>query len=320
MLALYPNIQSYNHFLLQVDEQHAIYVEEVGNPDGLPVIFLHGGPGSGCSPDSRRLFDPQSYRIILFDQRGAGQSKPHCSLINNTTAHLIADIEKIRHKLNIDSWVVYGGSWGSTLALLYAQAHSSCVKFLILRGIFLARPNDVAWLFGEQGAAKIFPEHYAEFVADIPAKTVPQIMQYYLSKFTGANELLRAKFAKKWSTWEIKCSTLEVNIEKEKFLSLANHCLSFSSLEAHYFLNNCFLQENQILKNMHKLANIPGIIIHGRYDMVCPVEQAYLLAKLWPNEQAELQIICPAGHSISEPLLANAVISATNFVRANISK
>jgi proline iminopeptidase len=314
MLSLYPSIQPYNSFFLKANG-HDIYVEEVGNPHGVPILFIHGGPGSGISADSRRLFDPQFYRIILFDQRGCGQSTPHQSLYHNTTQDLIDDIENIRLKLKINSWVLYGGSWGTTLALLYAQQYPEYVKYLILRGVFLARAKDIAWLFDDFGAARLFPEHYAEFRADIPASNLAQLINYYWHKFNSTDELERIKFAKKWATWETKCSTLKPSAEKEKFLHHANQCLSFAIMEVHYFMNNCFIEENEILNNMHKLHNIPGIIIHGRQDIVCPVDNAYELFKAWPAHNAQLQIIVPAGHSVVEPLIANAIIQATNFVK-----
>ena len=320
MLALYPNIQPYNKFLLPVTHGHTLYVEEVGNQDGIPVLFIHGGPGSGISENSRRIFDPQAYRIILFDQRGCGQSTPHLSLVHNTTQDLLADIQAIRCHLNIGTWVLYGGSWGSTLAVLYAQQYSQHVKFLILRGVFLARAKDLAWLYGSNGAARLLPEYYAAFIEDLQALNVPQIIEYYRAKFNADNDLERLRFARRWSSWEIKCSTLEHNLEKEKMLSHANECLSFALLEAHYFAQQCFIVENQILDNMHMLENIPAIIVHGRQDMVCPLDNAYELARAWPNGQAELRIIAPAGHSMLEPLVVNAVVSATNFVKSQLAK
>lgn len=318
MLELYPSIQPYKHFLLPVAHGHNIYVEEVGNPQGVPILFIHGGPGSGLSANNRRLFDPQFYRIILFDQRGCGQSTPHLSLLHNTTSELIDDIEAIRCHLKIDSWAIYGGSWGTTLALLYAQQYRQHVNFLILRGVFLARRKDLAWLFGEMGAARLYPEHYADFRAEIPAVNMEEMMTYYLNKFLSSSELERIKFAKKWSTWETKCATLEHNLEKEKFLTSVHECLSFAIMEAYYFTNNCFIAENQILDNMHKLQGLSGIIIHGRQDMVCPLDNAYDLVRSWPDERAELHIISPAGHSVVEPLIANAILSATNWLKQNL--
>jgi proline iminopeptidase len=295
--------------MLPVGDGHSLYVEECGKPDGLPVLFVHGGPGGGCRETDRCFFDPEKYRIILFDQRGCGRSTPHGSLAHNTTAHLIADIEHIRQTLDIEKWLVFGGSWGSTLALLYAESHAERVLGLILRGIFLCRARDIQWFY-QSGASYIFPDYWQDFVSQIPESERHDMVAAYYRQLTSGNEIERMGAAKAWSVWEGRCATLQPNPAVVNHFASPRFALALARIEAHYFINNCFARPNQILEDAHKLADIPGVIIHGRYDIVCPIEQATALAKAWPN--AQLEIIREAGHASSEPGIVDALVSATD--------
>lgn len=309
MLVLYPEIKPYAEHKLQVDNTHTLYIEESGSENGIPVVFLHGGPGGGTEPCNRRFFDPEKYRIILFDQRGCGKSEPHGSLENNTTQHLINDIEKIRAHLDIDKWVVFGGSWGSTLGLLYAQSFPERVMGLILRGIFLSREKDLRWLY-QDGANRVFPDAWHEFLKPIPEPSQHNLLEAYSKLLNGENELSRMGAAKAWATWEASCATLKPNHTVMDHFTDPHTALSLAKIEVHYFSNHSFIEENQIIHDMHKIKDIPGIIIHGRYDMVCPLENAVTLHKAWPN--ADLNIIREAGHASSEPGITDALIRATN--------
>jgi proline iminopeptidase len=303
---LFPPIRPYTTHRLKVqEEQHELYIEECGKPDGLPVVVVHGGPGAGCNPDQRRFFDPSVYRIILFDQRGCGQSTPTGCLENNTTQHLIEDMEAIRTYLNIDQWMLFGGSWGSTLSLLYAQAYPERVKGLVLRSIFLATQQDKHWLFKE-GANQIYPYAWQEFVGIIPPSEREDIVKAYYERLSEKNELKRVKYAKAWSLWHRRCSSMLPVVHPEEYSAGS---LRLAQIETYYFINNCFIEENQVLDNMNKLRNIPGIIVHGRFDMVTPLRNAYLLQQAW--SKAEVDIIRDAGHSSSAPSLADALIHAT---------
>ncbi len=308
MQTLFPEIKPNESFYLSADSQHELYVEECGNPDGLPVIFLHGGPGAGFEPGNRRFFNPEIYRIILFDQRGAGRSRPHASLVNNTTADLVADIELIRCHLNIDSWVVFGGSWGSTLALVYAQNHPARVLAMILRGIFLCRPHEIKWFY-QEGANRLFPDYWQDFLAQIPDDEHGDMVGAYYRRLTGEDEIARMSAAKAWSLWEGRCSTLLSNKEKTRHFSSPHVALSLARIEAHYFINSSFLSVNQILRDAYRLADIAGIIVHGRYDVICPIENAFQLKKAWPRSQ--LRVIPDSGHSAGEPGITDALIKAT---------
>jgi proline iminopeptidase len=309
MLTSYPAIQPYEQHLLSVDKPHQLYVEVCGNPDGLPVLFVHGGPGSGCSDDHRRFFDPNHYRIILFDQRGSGRSTPHADLRENTTQALVADMERIREFLNVDQWVLFGGSWGSTLSLVYAETHPERVAGLILRGIFLNRPHDIDWLFNGAGANYVFPDYWDDFVAAIKLNGHGNYLQAYSAVLTGEDEVARMGAAKAWSTWEGRCSSLQLTQEALEWITDPHTALSLARIECHYFMNNCFLEPNQILNNIKKIENIPGIIVHGRYDMVCSFENAWSLHKAWPN--STLHIIPDAGHSSKETGIVDALVRAT---------
>lgn len=308
MRHLYPDIKPYVTHSIAVDELHTLHVEECGNPEGLPVVFLHGGPGAGCEPWHRRFFDPEVYRVVLFDQRGCGRSTPHAELRDNTTAHLLADIESIRERLDIKRWVVFGGSWGSTLALVYAEAHPKRVLGLILRGIFLTRPQEIRWFY-QQGASHIFPDEWEHYVRPIPEAERGDMVAAYYRRLTGDDELARMAAAKAWSLWEGKLATLLPRDSVIRHFGDPYTALSLARIECHYFINDSFLEPNQILRDAPRLKGIPGVIVHGRYDMVCPLENAWDLHKVWPS--AELRIVPDAGHSASEPGIVNALIAAT---------
>jgi len=312
MLSLYPPIRPYAVHQLAVDERHSLYIEECGEPRGLPVVFLHGGPGSGCDPDHRRFFDPALYRVILFDQRGAGQSTPYAELKNNTTQALVSDMEAIRVHLGIDKWVLFGGSWGSTLALVYAQTYPDRVLNMVLRGIFLCRDGDLAWFYETGGASRLFPDAWEAFIGHLPSEEQKSVLKNYYQRLTGEDEVAKMAAAKAWSLWEASCATLQPNAQVTNHFAHPHIAMSLARIEAHYFINHCFLEPNQILKNAHKLANIPGVIIHGRYDVICPLDGAYALQKAWPR--SELQIIRDAGHAACELGIASALVTATNTI------
>lgn len=308
MRILFPEIKPYSTFQFPVDDLHTLYVEECGNPQGLPVLFLHGGPGAGCEPMHRRFFDPERYRIVLFDQRGAGQSTPHAELHNNTLWHLIADIEKLRAHLGIQQWVLFGGSWGSTLALAYAETHPERVLGLILRGIFLCREDDIQWFY-QSGASRLFPDLWEHFLAPIPVAERHDLLTAYYHRLTSSNELERLRAAKAWSVWEGSTLTLESNSSVIEHFGEARIALSLARIECHYFFNHCFMEPGQLLRDAGRLHSIPGVIVHGRYDVVCPLDNAWALHQAWP--QAELRIVTPAGHAVSEPGIVDALITAT---------
>ncbi len=309
MQILYPEIKPYSRHDIKVDDIHTLYVEECGDPEGVPVLFVHGGPGSGISSHDRRFFDPEKFRIILFDQRGSGRSKPHAELENNTTQHLIDDIETIRNQLDIEKWLLFGGSWGSTLSLLYAQSHPERVTGMILRGIFLCREGDLQWFY-QSGAQHIFPDHWEDFVKPIPTEDREDLIKAYHTKLTGDNELAKMAAAKAWSIWEGKCATLRPSPDVVSKFSDPHMALSLACIETHYFVNKGFIEPNQIIENAKALEGIPGIIVHGRYDMVCTLDNAVSLHKVW--QDSELQIIRDAGHSSHEPSIVDALVRATN--------
>jgi proline iminopeptidase len=307
MKTLYPSIKPYSDELLQVDSLHSIYIEQCGEPSGIPVLFVHGGPGAGCSQDDRRFFDPEVYRIILFDQRGCGRSKPHSDITNNTTQDLINDIEAIREHLNIDKWMLFGGSWGSTLSLLYAQSFPERVKGMVLRGIFLCTSQDLDWFY-QNGTKNIFPDYWHEFESHIPEAERDNMIAAYHKRLTGKDELARMNAAKHWSEWEAKCATLNPCKKVEEKFTEPHTAMSLACIENHFFMNNCFIEENQILLNMDKIKDIPGIIVHGRYDVICPLKNARDLYNTWPA--SELHIIRDAGHASTEPSITDALVGA----------
>ncbi len=306
---LFPAIQPAKTWRLPVSDLHTLYLEECGNPDGIPVVFLHGGPGGACEAGHRRFFDPEAYRIILFDQRGCGKSRPHASLEENTTWDLVDDLEKIREFLGIERWVVFGGSWGSTLALAYAQTHPGRVLGLVLRGIFLARDEDVSWFFNGE-AARVFPEAWQHFIEPIPENERGDIIAAYYERLTSDNEIVRMGAAKAWSIWEGSSVTLLPDKSVVDHFSDPHIALSIARIECHYFRNKCFLRPNQLLEDMAKIRQIPGFIVHGRYDMVCPVDQAFLLQREWDNVQ--LKVIKDAGHAVTETGISNALVESCN--------
>lgn len=309
MQQLYPPIQPYVTHTLAMDERHTLHVEECGNPDGVPAVFLHGGPGGGTAPYHRQFFDPERYRIVLFDQRGCGKSAPHAELEDNTTADLVADLERLRQHLGIERWLVFGGSWGSTLALVYAQRHPERVLGLVLRGIFLCRPEDIAWFY-QEGASQVFPDYWRDFIELIPAEERADLLHAYHARLTGDDEVGRMAAAKAWSVWEGRCATLLPSPGLVEHFAAPFTALSLARIESHYFVNNCFLEPDQILRDAHKLSDIPGVIVHGRYDMVCPVAQAWALHQAWP--QARLEIVPDAGHAATEPPIIDALVRATD--------
>ena len=309
MFKKFPAIRPYSKQLIPVTAPHQLYVEESGSPEGIPVLFIHGGPGGGTSTSDRCFFDPEKYRIILFDQRGSGLSTPHARLEDNHTAALIDDIETIRKTLEIERWVIFGGSWGSTLGLLYAQSHPKLVLGLILRGIFLCRDEDINWFY-QDGAGRIFPEYWQQYLQPIPADERGDMLVAYYKRLTSHNELERMAAAKAWSIWEGRCATLHSNPDVVDRFAGPHMAMAMARIEAHYFVHKAFLQPNQIINNADNLKDIPGTIIHGRYDMVCPVNQAFELSAAWPS--AKLEIIANAGHSSSERGITDALVRATN--------
>lgn len=309
MRTLYPPIQPFRSFTLPVSDLHTLYVEECGHPQGIPVVFLHGGPGAGCTENHRRYFDPARYRIVLFDQRGCGRSTPHAELRDNTTWDLVADIERIREHLEIARWLVFGGSWGSTLGLAYAEAHPERVTGLILRGIFLCRPRDIHWFY-QEGASAIFPDYWQDYLAPIPETERGDLLAAYQRLLTGPDELRRMAAAKAWSLWEGRTATLLPDRATTDYFGHPHVALSLARIENHYFVHHAFLAPDQLCRDAGRLAEIPGVIIHGRYDMVCPLEQAWALSQAWP--EAELQIIPGAGHAASEPGIVDALVRATD--------
>jgi len=309
MSELYPPIHENRHFYLKVDDEHEIYVEECGSDDGVPVIFLHGGPGAGCELYHRQLFNPKKYRMILFDQRGCGRSHPHASLENNTTQHLIEDMEKIRKELGIDKWVVAGGSWGSTLALAYAEEHAANVLGLIVRGIFLCTQKEIQWFY-QEGASHVYPDYWQDFIAPIPEDERGDLVQAYHKRLVGGNEIARMGAAKAWSLWEARTASLLPKKSVLEHFSDPRNALSIARIEAHYFVNKGFMEDDQLIRNAYKLKNIPGYIIHGRYDMICLLQQAHDLHKAWDN--SEYYVVQGAGHSAGEVGISAALIKASD--------
>ena len=309
MKTLYPEIKTYATHRLLVQSPHELYVEESGSPEGIPVLFVHGGPGGGCDSRSRRFFDPNRYRIILFDQRGAGQSTPHAELSANNTQALVDDIEFIRQHLGIEQWMLFGGSWGTTLSLVYAQAYPGRVKALILRGVFLCRDQDLQWLY-QQGASQIFPDYWKDYIRPVATDRRDDMIGSYYDLLTGDNELVRMAAAKSWALWEGRCATLQPNPEVVGHFSEPKLALALARIEAHYFVNRGFLEANQIVANAAKLSGIPGVIVHGRYDMICTLDNALSLHDVWPDSQ--LNIIRDAGHASSEIGIIDALVRATD--------
>lgn len=310
MRTLYPDIEPYQSGTLQVDDRHTLYYEQCGNPDGKPVVLLHGGPGGGCSPKMRRFHDPAKYRIILFDQRGSGRSTPHADLIDNTTWDLVEDIERLRRHLGVDAWQVFGGSWGSTLALAYAQKHPQQVSALVLRGIFMLRRWELEWFY-QEGASRLFPDAWEHYLRPIPLVERHDLISAYHRRLTSTDAATRLAAARAWSVWEGATSFLHVDADFVSGHEDAEFALAFARIENHYFVNGGFFEvENQLLRDAPRIADIPGVIVHGRYDVVCPVANAWELHQAWPRSQL---VITPAsGHSAFELENIDALITATD--------
>jgi proline iminopeptidase len=310
MRMLYPEIQAYKTGFLKVDEIHSIYWEISGNPQGKPILFLHGGPGSGTAPIHRQFFDPKIYQIILLDQRGCGKSTPHAELKNNTTWDLVEDIEKLRKLLKIDRWVVFGGSWGSTLSLTYAIQHASSVKGLILRGVFLSRKKELQWFY-QQGADFIFPDAWEKFISPIPLEERNHLIEAYHQRLTSADPVECLKAVEAWSSWEAVTSKLILDPQLFQDFTEKERAFAISQIECHYFFHHSFFpSDNWILENISKIQKIPGMIVQGRYDMICPMTSAWELHKAWPESQ--LVVIPNAGHSSMEEGTIDALVKATD--------
>ncbi|WP_223421811.1 prolyl aminopeptidase [Tateyamaria pelophila] len=294
---LYPPTDPYDQRMLDVGQGHRIYVEQCGNPDGVPVVVLHGGPGGGCSPAMRRYFDPAYYRIILFDQRGCGRSRPHASVTNNTTWHLVEDIELIRKTLEIDAWIVFGGSWGATLSLIYAEEHPSRVRNLVLRGVFLMTQSELDWFYGG-GAGKFWPEVWSRFEGLVPEDERSDLIEAYNRRLFSGDVALETRFARAWSSWENALASIHSTGAGGE--APGEYARAFARLENHYFTNAGFLEfDGQILAHAGRIKHIPGTIVQGRYDMICPPDSAYALSQAWPA--GELKMVRNAGHALSEP-------------------
>jgi len=306
---LYPPIEPYVRHTFEVEPPHRIHVQECGNPQGIPVLFVHGGPGGGCEPYHRQYFDPQRYRIVLFDQRGCGRSLPHAELQGNTTQALLADMEIIRVRLGVERWLLFGGSWGSTLSLVYSETFPERVLGLVLRGIFLCRPEDIHWFY-QDGASRLFPDYWRDFVAPVAPSRRRNMVSAYYELLTGDDEVNRLAAARAWSVWEGRTSTLRSNPVLVEHFGHTHFALSMARIECHYFVNNCFLAPNQILEQAARLQRIPGVIVQGRYDVVCPMDQADALHRAWPA--ARLEVIDDAGHSAGEPGIVDALVRATD--------
>jgi proline iminopeptidase len=311
MRELYPSIEPFDTGRLPVSPVHTIYYEQCGNPEGRPVVFLHGGPGGGLIPDYRRYFDPAAYRIILFDQRGSGQSTPHASLEENTTWALVEDIEKLREHLGVEGWHVFGGSWGSTLALAYAETHPTRVRSLTLRGIFLCRPQEIRWFYQEeQGASWLFPDVWEEYRNVIPVEERDDFVSAYYRRLTSEDEAVRLEAARAWSVWEGSTSKLLFDYAMIEKFADPQFALAFARIECHYFMNNAFFStDNYLIENVGKIRHIPAVIVQGRYDVVCPIKSAWELHRAWP--EADYRVVPDAGHSATEPGIAHELISAT---------
>jgi proline iminopeptidase len=310
MANLYPPIKPFNTFYINVSSIHTIFVEESGNPKGKPVIFLHGGPGGGIEPIYRQYFNPKKWRIIIFDQRGCGKSIPHAELKENTTWNLVEDIEKIRQYLKIKSWVVFGGSWGSTLSLTYAITHPKRCKGLILRGIFLLRKIEIDWFY-QEGCSYIYPDAWEKFLSVIPKNEQKHLVKAYYNKLTSSNQKIRIEAATAWAKWEASTSKLIQNKNSLHHFDDKKVAEAFARIECHYFINKGFFKSDDwILDNIYKIKNIPNIIIQGRYDVVCPMRSAWDLHKKW--EQSNLIIISDAGHSMLEKGIQEKLIEYTD--------
>ncbi len=311
MRDFYPPIEPFNTGSLAVDDLHTLYFEEAGNPKGKPIVFVHGGPGGGIDADYRRFFDPKLWRVVLFDQRGCGKSTPFSELKNNTTWHSVADMEKLRSHLGIDRWSVFGGSWGSTLALAYAIKHPEKVRELVLRGIFLLRESEIRWFY-QEGASHLFPDAWEKYLAPIPPAERGDLVQAFHKRLTSPDAQVRAEAAKAWSVWE--GSTSKLHLDPDFIARFGGDAFAdaFARIECHYFVNKGFFEEDGwLLKHVDKIRHIPAWIVQGRYDVVCPATSAWDLHRAWP--EAQLHIIADAGHSATEPGIKSKLIEATDY-------
>lgn len=321
MLSLYPEIEPFSSQHIKMESlgnntHHEVYIEQCGNPDGIPVVFLHGGPGSGCRPMHRRYFDPDKYHIILFDQRGCGRSHPLGELRNNDTEHLVGDMETIRSQLGIDKWVIFGGSWGATLGLIYAQMHPECVLAMILRGVFLGRQQDIDWVYAEGGASNLFPDAWHELVKDLPEQEQSRPLPHYFKQLTSDDNAVQIRAAKTLQAWESTIVTLRDH-EFQPDLTEEPSPLAHSRIQLHFALNACFIENSPILENIDAIRHLPTQIIHGRYDIVCPIKQSWQLHQTWP--QTSLTPVALSGHAAGEPAIIDALVKATQNVAALLS-
>lgn len=309
---LYPPIDAYDSGYLRVSDVHELFYEQSGNPKGKPVIFLHGGPGGGTDAKMRQFFDPARYRVVLLDQRGSGKSRPHASLVDNTTWHLVDDVEALRKHLGIEKWQVFGGSWGSTLALAYAQKHPERVTELVLRGIFLLRRSELEWFYQSPlGAASLFPDLWEQYVEPIPVAERGDMMQAYYKRLTSDDRAVLQRAARAWSIWEGATSFLHLNPDYVDKFDDASYAAAFARIECHYFVNRGFLErEDQLLRDTTRIRQIPGVIVQGRYDVVCPMRSAWDLHRAWP--EADLRVVADAGHSAFEPGITRELVAATD--------
>jgi len=309
---LYPPIEPFETGMLALDPPHVMYWELCGNPAGRPALFLHGGPGAGLAPDHRRFFDPAHYRIVLYDQRGAGRSTPLGELRDNTTQHLIADIEALRDALAVDRWLVFGGSWGSTLALAYAQAHPERVSALVLRGIFLAQAREIDWFLN--GMGRFFPEHHRRFLAALPEAERGDPLANFYRRIADPDPQVHRSAARAWSVYEGACATLLPSPETVAAFADDTMALGLARMETHYFVNRCFLEEGQLLRDLGRIRHLPAVIVQGRYDVICPLESAQELADAW--SEADFRIVPDAGHSAMEPGIKRVLVAATDGMRS----
>jgi len=311
---LYPAHEPFDSGYLDVGSGHEIYYEQLGSPEGAPIVFLHGGPGGGGDVNARRFFDPDRHRAVIFDQRGAGRSRPLASLVDNTTWHLVEDVERVRRHVGIERWLVFGGSWGSTLSLAYAETHPEAVKALVLRGIFLVRRRELSWFY-QQGANELFPERWQEFIEPIEPPSRGDLLAAYHRGLSSGKPERQRELARRWSVWEGATSSLLADPEREQAFGADDFSMALAKIETHYFVNGGFFEsERQLLDGVERIRGIPAVIVHGRYDVVCPVSTALELAARWP--EADLKIVPDAGHSAFEPGIAAELVAAAERLAA----